>query len=376
MPLGFPPAEGLKPGLTFEPVSFAALEGWGEDDHLAAFRAFVRSAAPVLRSATSAKLSGKTAPPEGLLAACKEALGCADEVTSAEQARVFFEERFVPHRVVHDGPEGLLTGYYEPLLDGACAPDARFRVPVLRRPDDLVNLVAEAERGAVADRYTHMRQVACGLVPYATRQEIEEGALANEGLAFLWLEDEVDAFFMHIQGSGRIRLPDGQMIRVTYDGKNGHPYTSIGRYLIDAGLFPADQMSLDALKSWLKADPERGREAMWQNKSYVFFRELEGAEAESAMGVLEIPLSEGRSLAVDTAFHAIGTPVFVTAPALTHASANGGFRRLMIAQDVGSAIRGPERGDLYFGSGHDAGRLAGITKHPGRFAVLLPKGPA
>jgi membrane-bound lytic murein transglycosylase A len=163
------------------------------------------------------------------------------------------------------------------------------------------------------------------------------------------------------------------MVRVTYNGKNGHPYTSIGRYLIDAGLFPADQMSLDALKVWLKADADRGRDVMRQNKSYVFFRELEGEEADSPLGTQDIPLSDGRSLAVDTLFHAIGTPVFVSAPTLTHATPSGGFARLMIAQDVGSAIRGPERGDIYFGSGDEAGRLAGITKHPGSYFVLLPR---
>jgi membrane-bound lytic murein transglycosylase A len=266
----------------------------------------------------------------------------------------------------------LLTGYYEPLLDGAREPDARFRVPILRRPQDLVNLVAESQRGAVGSAFTHGRQTANGIVPYATREEIETGALANQGLEFLWLENEVDAFFLHIQGSGRVRLTGGSTIRITYDGKNGHPYTSIGRYLIDRGLFAADQMSLDKLRDWLRADRERGRKAMWQNKSFVFFRELDSSEAESALGVLEIPLSDGRSLAVDTGFHAIGTPVYVIAPSLKHAGGAQGFQRLMIAQDVGSAIRGPERGDIYFGSGGEAGKLAGITKHPGRFIVLLP----
>jgi membrane-bound lytic murein transglycosylase A len=143
--------------------------------------------------------------------------------------------------------------------------------------------------------------------------------------------------------------------------------------LIDQGHFTFDQMSLDSMKAWLSADAERGRNAMWQNKSFVFFRPLEGAEAGSAMGVMNIPLSADRSLAVDTSVHAIGTPVYVVSPALTHATPAGeGFARLMIAQDVGSAIRGPERGDIYFGSGDRAGALAGITKHPGRFYVLHP----
>ncbi|MFN3867832.1 MAG: MltA domain-containing protein, partial [Hyphomicrobiaceae bacterium] len=161
---------------------------------------------------------------------------------------------------------------------------------------------------------------------------------------------------------------------VTYDGKNGHPYTSIGRYLIDNGLVPADRMSLAALKSWLRKNPARMREVLWQNRSYVFFRAIEGEEAEGPLGVLSIPLTTGRSLAVDTAFHAIGTPVYVSSPALKHVTRDdAGFHRLMIAQDVGSAIKGPERGDIYVGSGAKAGALAGITKHQGNFFVLLPR---
>lgn len=372
MPLGFPPATASGLNLSFEPVVFEALTGWPVDDHAAAYAAFVKSCAPVLRGADEARQAGRPLPPAALLEICGQVVDGGSTPLAAAEARAFFETHFTAHRVRHSGPEGLLTGYYEPELPGAREPSARFRVPVLRRPPDLVNMVTEAERGNVADRYTHMRQTNCGLLPYWTRQQIEQGALVGQGLEFLWLPDEVDTFFMHIQGSGRIRLPDGTAIRVTYDGKNGHPYTSIGRYLIDAGLFAADRMSLDALKVWLKENAARGREVMWVNKSFVFFRELSGAEAESAMGVMEIPLSEGRSLAVDTAFHAIGTPVFVTSPGLTHAGGDG-FRRLMIAQDVGSAIRGPERGDIYFGSGDAAGALAGITKHPGTFTVLLPK---
>jgi membrane-bound lytic murein transglycosylase A len=232
--------------------------------------------------------------------------------------------------------------------------------------------VSESERGAKAEAYTHLRKTATGTEPYATREEIEEGALARQGLELVWLEDAVDAFFLHVQGSGLIAFADGTTARITYDGKNGHPYTSVGRHLIDAGLFPADQMSLQALKDWLRANGSRGIAAMRQNKSYVFFRELTGEAAKSALGAMEIPLSDHRSLAVDTRFHALGTPVFVVSPALTHAGRDDGFYRLMVAQDVGSAIRGPERGDIYFGTGDDAGRDAGITKHPGNFFVLLP----
>ena len=374
MPLGASTSSAPRLSVSFEPVTFAALPGWEQDDTLAALKAFRKSAKPIEAVAKLASATTKTTrAPEALLAAGRKALAIAEADLTPSAAKAFFEQHFTPHRVVHDGAEGLLTGYYEPVIEGSRTQTAKFNIPVLRRPADLENLVAEWERGALAHGLTHARRTASGLEPYATRSEIEQGALAGQGLEILWLADPVDSFFMHIQGSGRIRFPDGEMVRVTYNGKNGHPYTSIGRYLIDAGLFPADQMSLDALKVWLSADAERGRDVMRQNKSYVFFRELEGEEAGSPLGTQDIPLSDGRSLAVDTAFHAIGTPVFVSAPTLTHATPSGGFNRLMIAQDVGSAIRGPERGDIYFGSGDEAGRLAGITKHPGSYYVLLPR---
>ncbi len=358
---------------TFEPVAFAALPGWARDNHAAAFKAFVLSAGPV--KAHVAKLESQATQVQAGLAALSEMAErlAACGAVSPQQAVTFFETNFTPQIVRHNGAEGLLTGYYEPELEGSLVPTERFTIPVYRRPPDLVNLVSDAERGTVGQALTHARQTASGREPFATREDIECGALSGQGLELIWLENAVDCFFLHIQGSGLVRLPDGSALRITYDGKNGHPYTSVGRYLIDQSHFTFDQMSLDSMKAWLSADAERGRRAMWQNQSFVFFRPLKGAEANSALGVMHIPLSPDRSLAVDTSVHAIGSPVYVCAPTLTHASATGdGFARLMIAQDVGSAIRGPERGDLYFGSGDRAGQLAGITKHPGRFFVLHP----
>ncbi len=352
------------PEATFERIAFADLPGWAEDDHAAALAALRKSAHPVMRSLASETDATKLA----IVATCQRALDWSSG------ARDYFETTFVAHRVRHADPQGLLTGYYEPVLDGSRTRTDRFHIPILRRPADLINLVAESQRGAMAHALTHARKTASGQEPYATRADIEEGALAGQGLELVWLDDPVDAFFTHIQGSGRIRFEDGSLVRITYDGKNGHPYTSIGRYLIDAGLFAANDMSLDALKEWLKADLARGKDTMRRNTSYVFFRELSGAEGEAPMGVLEIALSEGRSLAVDTRYHSIGLPVYVVAPSLMHGSRElAPFQRLMIGQDVGSAIRGPERGDIYFGSGDEVGALAGITKHPGNFYVLLPR---
>lgn len=349
---------------SYEPVKFADLPGWQDDDHAAALAAFSCSGRRLLAKAPAKP----EIAPAALLRVC-----AAAETTAASDAKAFFETNFTPHRVKHDGPAGLLTGYYEPIIPGSRTRTDHFAIPLFRRPADLINLVEESQRGAMAHQYTHMRRTPAGQEPYATRAEIENGALAGQGLEVFWLHDPVDAFFLHVQGSGVIALPDGTETRVAYDGKNGHPYTSIGRYLIDEGLFPADQMTLDALKDWLRANPELATGVLQQNRSFVFFREMTGTEAGSPVGVEEIALTPGRSLAVDTGFHAIGSPVYVAAPALTHATPSGGFHRLMIAQDVGSAIRGPERGDLYFGTGDEAGRLAGNTKHPGQFFVLLAK---
>lgn len=365
------------PTPRFEPVGFNNLPGWDTDDHLAAFKAFLVSCPRIKAAVRANNKAGAIAIPPALLTACDAAVALPAPVTRAT-ARTFFERAFIPHRVVHDAKEGLLTGYYEPLLDGSRTRTDRFTTPIYKRPDDLVNLVHEAQRGAKANQLTHARKTATGTEPYSTRAEIEGGAFKGKNLELIYLADPVDAFFMHIQGSGRIRLTDGSMIRVHYDGKNGHPYTSIGRYLIDTGMLAADKVSMGALGRWLRADPDRGKHVMHQNASFVFFRELKDDESQGPLGVLSIPLVAGRSLAVDAGIHAIGTPVYISSPKLTHASRgtkSGGFHRLMIAHDVGSAIRGPERGDIYFGSGETAGRLAGITKHPGHFFVLLPNSP-
>lgn len=361
----------MTPKAKLEPATFAQLPGWAEDDHLAAFKAFLKSCDRVIVSgAGGASATGSKSLKARLVAACEAAQ--AVEKPTRVSARAFFEERFLPHRVIHDERHGLLTGYFEPVLEGSRTRDGRFQVPIYKRPKDLVNVVDETRRAAKSDGLTHVRKTKTGTEPYFTRAEIEQGALKGRKLELLYLDDPVEAFFLHVQGSGRIKLADGTSVRINYDGKNGYPYTSIGRYLTQNGLFPADKMSMQAMGRWLRADPERGRKVMWQNESFIFFRELKGHDADGPLGALGTPLTPGRSLAVDTAHHVLGMPVYVAAPKLTHATPSGGFRRLMIAQDVGSAIKGPERGDIYFGSGDRAGKLAGITAHPGNFFVLLP----
>lgn len=358
--------------VSYTPISYAQLPGWDKDDHLAALKCFLQSCEKVVTSARERTATDRVPPPPpNLVTACNIALGMPAAARTKLGARSFFEQNFTPNLVEHKGPPGLLTGYYEPLLLGSRTPQGAFQTPIYKRPPDLVNLVDETQRGAKAAALTHAKKTAAGTVPYATRAEIEQGALKGKNLELLYLADPVDVFFMQIQGSGRVKLTDGSIVRVHYDGKNGHPYTSIGRYLIDKGILAADKISMGALSKWLKADLERARKVMWQNSSYVFFRELTGPEAAAPRGAMNTPLTPGRTLAVDTSFHVLGTPIFLQAPSMTHVNAAGGFNRLMVAQDVGSAIRGPERGDIYFGSGDAAGKLAGVTKHPGKFVVLV-----
>lgn len=352
---------------TLKPAAFSEVPGWRSDDHLAALKAFLKSCEAVIEAAGEGK-TGAGATTAELARACRAAR--ALKAPTRATARAFFESHFRPYRVVQKKGEGFLTGYYEPVLMGSRTPQGPYRVPIYRRPPDLVNVVAESER-AKAEGLTHLRKTAKGTEPFPTRAAIEQGALAGQGLELLYLKDPVDAFFMHVQGSGRIRLTDGSSVRLNYDGKNGYPYTSVGRYLVDKGYFTVDAVTLQALRKWLRADPERGKAAMWQNESFIFFREL-AASAEGAQGAMSVALTPGRSLAVDTAYHTLGTPIYVVAPALRLAGSRDGFKRLMVAQDVGSAIKGPQRGDIYYGSGDKAGRLAGITKHAGRFFVLLP----
>jgi membrane-bound lytic murein transglycosylase A len=218
-----------------------------------------------------------------------------------------------------------------------------------------------------------MRRMGEKLVPYHTRADIDAGALEGKGLELLYLDDPVELFFMQVQGSGRVKLRDGSWVRLGYAAKNGHSYTSIGKLLAARGEGRPKDLTMEGLKRWLRADPARGRALMQENKSYVFFRELpEGEAGDGPVGAQGVSLTPGRSLAVDAHYHRLGLPVFVTADELM---SEGGrpFRRLMIAQDVGSAIKGPERGDIFWGTGEAAGAIAGVTRHGARFHVLLPK---
>jgi membrane-bound lytic murein transglycosylase A len=341
--------------IRLEPVRFSEIEGWARDNHAAAFATLLKTCRK--------RRSGNPA--------CQDALALGDKA-DRQAARRFFETHYVPHRVVEERP-GLVTGYYEPEVNGSRERSEKFQVPVYRRPDDLVQLKPDELRALYNASFSVARRQGDALMRYYSRSEIEDGALEGQGLELLYLDDPVELFFMQIQGSGRVRFADGSWVRLGYAAKNGHSYTSIGKLLLERGEKPAGGLTMEGLKSWLREDPKRGQALMQQNASYVFFRELPPDEAgDGPVGAQGVALTPGRSLAVDAAYHKLGTPVFVSAPEVP--TPNGKpFRRLMIAQDVGSAIRGKQRGDIYWGSGDKAGAIAGVTKHQARFYVLLPK---
>ena len=342
--------------IILKALTFAELQGWSDDDHAAAFGALLKSCR-------------RMKSPD---AVCATAIAQGDDI-SRDAARAFFEANYVPHEIEGSDTSGFVTGYYEPEVRGSLERDGGFQVPVYARPDDLIMSIAETERARFNDRNTGFLATPQGQVPYYTREEIVAGALAGRGLELLYFDDPVELFYMQVQGSGRVRLPDGSTLRLTYAGKNGHPYISIGKLLIERGEIAPDYMSMAAVKAWLHADPARGRALMAENRSYVFFRVLDAGEgSDGPLGADGVPLTPGRSLAVDAAYHRLGLPVFVAAPGLAD-EAGRAFQRLMVAQDVGSAIRGPERGDIFWGSGEAAGALAGTTRDAASFIVLLPK---
>jgi membrane-bound lytic murein transglycosylase A len=356
-------------GARLDPVAYGALRGWAEDDAAAAFVTFLKSCAALGRVLPEAGPKSAPTLKAGLAHACAAARRLGPATPSPALARLFFEANFRPFRVVPDGREqGFYTGYYEVETEGALTPSPDFSVPVHARPPDLVMESPTANSGPVG------RRVDGRLVPYFDRAAIEDGALAGQGLEIVFLKDPVDLFFMQIQGSGRVRLPDGRVLKLNYDGFNGHRYLPVGRLLIERGIVPRDEMSMDRIRAFMEADPQAGRALRRENPSYVFFKALDLPPEAGAMGAQGVPLTAGRSIAVDRHLHSYGSPVFVEAdlPLSAPGSAEP-FHHLTIAQDTGSAIRGPARADLYLGAGREAGSRAGRIRHPGGFTLLVPR---
>lgn len=299
------------------------------------------------------------------------------DALSDGEARSFFERHFVPFEIVPAGnAKGLVTGFYEPEAAASPVPTAEFRYPLYARPSDLVD-IDETNRPAGLDpSLAFGRSTESGIEEYFDRQAIEQGALAGRDLEIAWLADPVDLFFIHVQGAARLTMPDGTILRVTYAAKSGHPFTGPGRILAAMGEIPASEVTMQSIRAWLRSNPRRVDEILWQNRSFIFFRE--GPVDDPALGPIaaaKVPLTPGRSMAVDRLVHTFATPFFVDAPDLD-AFGPGGFRRLMIAQDTGSAILGWARGDLFAGSGPAAGEIAGVINHAACFHVLIPVGVA
>lgn len=336
-----------------EPVEFAALTGWEDDDHAAAFAAFLKSCGAIRHG--TAKMRKAKPIYGGLYTACMSALRFGQ--LDRDKARRFFEDEFKAYRVAAAGQsEGFFTGYYESEVLGSRTRTEEYKVPVYTAP--LHAIKAKLSK----------------VFPHLDRTKIEEGALAGKGLEIAWMKDPIDLFFAQIQGSTRVRLDDGKTLRLNYIASNGHPYTPVGRDLIDRGIIAKEDMSMDRIRDWMEANPEEGRELRRKNRSFVFFKEQPLAEHEECIGAQGVPLTPMRSIAVDRSLHVYGTPVWIDAELpIANEKPETPLRTLMIAQDTGSAIIGPARADIYFGFGNDVGSIAGRIKQFGRFVMLVPR---
>ena len=348
-------------------IPFSAIDHWSSDDHQDAFASFLKTArtetahTPHLRPTRRQNLH--------LLPLYQKAL---DHAAHNGDARTFFEDNFAPFKIEPHQGRGFLTGYYEPEILGSLEKTEPFSIPVLARPDDLVTF--PQDEPSPLDGYSAARKTSQGIQPYFDRAAIWDGALNGRDLELLYLPDKVELFFAHIQGSARVRLPDGKICRLTYAGRNGHPYTTIAKVIVAEGHMSLGEINLETLKHWLRSNPEHADRLMRLNRSYIFFsRSDDLPESEGPIGAASTSLDAGRSMAVDRRQWSYGLPFFISADLPDGHGQIVPFSRLMIAQDTGSAILGAARADLFMGSGEGAGRHAGLIRHPGDFIVLLPR---
>ncbi|MCM8565776.1 murein transglycosylase A [Thauera linaloolentis] len=339
-------------------ASWSSVAGWSEDDPAAAWPALLASCSKLARQ-----------PNWKPVCDAASALGSAP---GSQQARRYFEQHFVPWQLLGSGPsaEGLVTGYYEPLIRGSRSRSGQYAWPIHGVPADMLTI----ELGDVYPELKSLRLrgriVGNKILPYWTREQVQERGAQLPAPVLLWADDPIDLFFLQVQGSGRVQLPDGKTVRIGYADQNGHPYQSIGRWLVAKGELSLDQASMDGIKRWARDNPDRLREMLNANPSYVFFRELPVSDA-GPVGALSVPLSEGRSIAIDPRYVPLGAPVFL---ATTHPLSTRPLSRLVLAQDTGSAIKGAVRADFFWGFGEKAGREAGRMRQQGRMWLLLPKG--
>jgi membrane-bound lytic murein transglycosylase A len=367
-------AEGRNPmkisDAQYEPTTFDAIEGWADDDHDAAFETFLDSCRAILKGTPASR------PGQPMYAALHEVCAKAAKLDPHKpgEARDFFEQNFRPVKISPLGtPDGFLTGYYEPIAEGAREKADGFDYPLYRKPPNLlpggrmqITSVVTGKKKKKAQRRK--------LVPFHDRAAIDDGVLDGRNLEICYLKDPIEAFFAHIQGSVRVKLDDGKLMRLNYQAANGHPYYAVGRWLIERKIVPKDEMSMDRIREWMERNPKEGEELRRKNKSYVFFRETKLANDEEPIGAQGISLTPGRSIAVDRNLNVYGTPFFISAMLpIQSEKPETPFRRLMIAQDTGGAIVGPARADIYFGAGDEAASIAGRMRHNGRFVMLVPR---
>ena len=339
-----------------EAASFAALDGWQDDDQKAAFETFLKSCGAILNGTRAMRAAR---PFYGaLFKVCERAVTAGD--LDRDRARAFFEDNFKPVRVIPAGQtQGFFTGYYETEVDGSRFPSNEYTIPIYAAPADAVK---KRQSKVFAD---------------LDRTKIEDGALAGKELEICYVKSPIDAFFAQIQGSTRVKLDSGKLLRLNYVASNGMPYTPVGKFLIDRGIISREEMSMDKIRDFMEANPKEGKELRRKNRSFVFFQETPLTAHDECIGGQGVPLTPGRSLAVDKKIHIYGTPIWVSAEfPIESEKPETKFRRLLVAQDTGSAIVGPARADIYFGHGEDVSHVAGRIKQYGQFVMLVPQSVA
>ena len=352
----------------FVETDIDSLPGWNNDKVLNAFPALQKSCRSILK-----KLSRRQSSKKKLKKHSSWQNVC-DQITTnsfgEDSFREFLKSKFNAYQIRYRGSdEGLFTGYYEPTLDGSLKLSREYKTPIYPKPTDLIHVNLGEWKESLNNSRILGRVVGNKLKPYFSRSDISKGALDREITPILWLKSEIDAFFLHIQGSGRVVLPDGEVYRLGYAGKNGRKYYPIGRYLAEIGAIPKENISMQSIKKWLRENPGKKKDVMNMNPSYVFFRKLNGKDGP--IGAQGVVLTSGRSLAVDRHYSKLGAPVWLSANFEDEEGKK--LQRLMVAQDTGGAIKGPIRGDVFWGSGKIAERLAGIMKAKGSMYVFYPK---
>ena len=354
------------------PFSFDRLEGWHEDDPRPLLPALNRCLRHI-REAKPYKTGSLGVTAEALAEAFSQAPTA--EALTASAARGYFEANFQPFLVApSNGARGFVTAFYEPSVAVSDHADAEFAYPFYRQPADLCEVDEQNAPAGWESGYRFGRKVGDRITPYADRGEIDRGHLRGQGLEIAWARSKVDVFFAHVQGAARLVYPDGRQSRITYAAKSGHPFSPIGKLLIERGEIPREAISMQSIRAWLAAHPDEVDEVLWHNRSYIFFREAAVDDVElGPIAAAKVPLVPGRSLAVDRLIHTFGSPFFIRSESITHMDAGKPFSRLMLALDTGTAIVGAARGDIFTGSGDAAGEMAGAVRDTADFVILIPK---